>query len=74
MSRIVKFSFGRLVRGELLTLEQLKRRGRPLVNGYFFSKVEGESIDHIPLHCAKTSVLCQLLCFLLSLVFIGCKL
>ena len=41
----------------MLTLDQLKRKGRVLANRCLLSGEEEEMIDHILVHCVKTRVL-----------------
>ena len=47
--------------GKVLTLDNLQKIGRPLVNKYYLCKLEGESIDHILLHYSKARILWHLL-------------
>ena len=42
--------------GKVLTLDQVKKRGWALANRCSFCQVEEESIDHLLLHCEKTSI------------------
>ena len=42
--------------GKILMLDQLKRRGLTFANRCFLCKRWGETVDHLLLHCAKTSV------------------
>ena len=42
--------------GEVLTLDQLKRRGWTFANRCFFCLAEEESSNHILIHCMKTRV------------------
>ena len=42
--------------GKVLTLDQVKKRGWDLANRCSFCQVEEESIDHLLLHCEKTSI------------------
>ena len=37
--------------GKVLTLDQLKRRGRPLASWYYLCENEEESIDHLLVQC-----------------------
>ena len=48
--------------GRILTLDQLKRRGRALANRCFPYEVEEETVEHLLLHCTKTKVLWNLSC------------
>ena len=47
--------------GKVLTLDQLKKRGRCLANRCFLCYKEEESIDHILIQCSKARVLWELL-------------
>ena len=47
--------------GKVLTLDQLKKRGRCLANRCFLCGEEEESIDHILIQCSKARVLWELL-------------
>ena len=44
-------------RGKMLTLNQLKRRGRPLANRCFLCEEDEEEINHLLLHCKKARML-----------------
>ena len=46
---------------KVLTLDQLKKRGRCLANRCFLCGEEEESIDHILIQCSKARVLWELL-------------
>ena len=43
--------------GKVLTLDQLKKRGRILANRCFLCCEEEESIDHILIHCTRARVI-----------------
>ena len=45
----------------MLTLDQLKRRGRALANRCFLCEEEEEDINHLLVHCKKTRMLWDLL-------------
>ena len=47
--------------GKVLTLDQLKRRGIPLVNKCFLCEENEETIDHLLIHCARAKMLWDLL-------------
>ena len=53
--RVGFFCLGSLV-GEVLTLDQLKRRGWTFANRCFFCLAEEESSNHILIHSMKTRV------------------
>ena len=44
----------------MLTLDQLKRRGIPLVNRCFLCEEEEETIDHLLMHCSRAKMLWNL--------------
>ena len=46
--------------GRILTLDQIKRRGRALANRYFLCEEEEETVEHLLLHCTKAKVLWNL--------------
>ena len=46
--------------GKVLTLDQLKRRGIPLVNRCFLCEEEEETIDHLLIHCSRAKMLWNL--------------
>ena len=46
--------------GKVLTLDQLKRRGIPLVNKCFLCEDEEETIDHLLIHCSRAKMLWNL--------------
>ena len=56
--------------GKVLTLDQLKKRGRVLANRCFLCCEEEESIDHIPMHCSKARVLWELLFALFGVTWV----
>ena len=43
--------------GRILTLDQIKRRGRALANRCFLCEDEVETVEHLLLHCSKAKVL-----------------
>ena len=45
----------------MLTLDQLKKRGRTLTNRCFFCGKDEETIDHLLLHCFMARLLWDLL-------------
>ena len=45
----------------MLTLDQLKRRGIPLVNRCFLCEEKEETIDHLLIHCLRAKMLWDLL-------------
>ena len=47
--------------GKVLTLDQLKRRGIPLVNRCFLCEEKEETIDHLLIHCSRAKMLWDLL-------------
>ena len=47
--------------GKVLTLDQLKRRGRALANRCFLCEEDEEDINHLLLHCKKAKMLWDLL-------------
>ena len=46
--------------GKVLTLDQLKRRGIPLVNRCFLCEEKEETIDHLLIHCSRAKMLWDL--------------
>ena len=46
--------------GRILTLDQIKRRGRALTNKCFLYEEEEETVEHLLLHCTKAKVLWNL--------------
>ena len=56
--------------GKVLTLDQLKRRGRTLANRCFFYLADKESTNHILIHCTKTRVLWELLFALFGVTWV----
>ena len=57
--------------GKVLTLDQLKMRGRTLANRCFLCGEEEETVDHLLIHCSKARILWNLLLtiFCVSWVF-----
>ena len=47
--------------GKVLTLDQLKRRGRALANRCFLCEEDEEDINHLLIHCTKARMLWDLL-------------
>ena len=47
--------------GKVLTLDQLKRRGIPLLNMCFLCEENEETIDHLLIHCSRVKMLWDLL-------------
>ena len=45
----------------MLTLDQLKRRGRALTNRCYLCGVDEETIDHLLVHCSRARMLSDLL-------------
>ncbi|KAJ9678923.1 hypothetical protein PVL29_020968 [Vitis rotundifolia] len=56
--------------GKVLTLDQLKKRGRSLANRCFLYCMEEESIDHIFIQCSKARVLWELLFALFGVTWV----
>lgn len=52
--------------GNILTSNQLKRRGSQLSGKCYLCKVKEETMDHILLHCSKAVMLWQLIYALLG--------
>ena len=46
--------------GKVLTLDQLKKRGIPLVNRCFLCEEEEETTDHLLIHCSRAKMLWNL--------------
>ena len=59
-TKVSFFHLGSLLE-DVLTLEQLQRRGWSLANKCYLCKNEVEPTDHIPLHCPKASEIWHLL-------------
>ena len=61
--------------GRMLTLDNLKRRGRALANRRFLCGEGEETIDHLLIHCSKIKILWELLLviFGVSWVFSLCE-
>ena len=58
--------------GKVLTLDQLKRKGTPLVNRCNLCEENEETIDHLLIHCSRAKMLCDLLLAIIDLT--GCSL
>ncbi|RVW89101.1 putative ribonuclease H protein [Vitis vinifera] len=56
--------------GKVLTLDQLKKRGRSLANRCFLCGMEEESIDHILIQCSKARGLWELLFALFGVTWV----
>ncbi|RVX09545.1 hypothetical protein CK203_012354 [Vitis vinifera] len=56
--------------GKVLTLDQLKKRGRFLANRCFLCCEEEESIDHILIQCSRARVLWELLFALFGVTWV----
>ncbi|KAL6327673.1 hypothetical protein AAG906_022613 [Vitis piasezkii] len=56
--------------GKVLTLDQLKKRGRILANRCFLCYEEEESIDHIRIHCTRARVIWELLFALFGVTWV----
>ena len=54
--------------GKVLTLDQLKKRGRPLANRCYLCEKEEETLNHPLVHCPKARILWELI---LTIVGIG---
>ena len=54
--------------GKVLTLDQLKKRGRPLANRCYLCEEEEETLNHLLVHCPKARMLWDLI---LAIVGIG---
>ena len=46
--------------GKVLTLDQLKCRGRAFANGCFLCEEDEETIDHLLIHCKRAKMLWNL--------------
>ena len=46
--------------GKVLTLDQLKRRGRALANRCFLCEEDEETIEHMLIHCSKARMVWDL--------------
>ena len=47
--------------GKVMTLDQLKKRGRPLANRCYLSEEERETLNHLLIHCPKAKMLWELI-------------
>ena len=47
--------------GEVMTLDQLKKRGRPLANRCYLCEEEEETLNHLLVHCPKVRMLWELI-------------
>ena len=47
--------------GKVLTLDNLKKKGRTLANICFLYEKEEETVDHLLVHCSQTRVIWELL-------------
>ncbi|KAJ9707156.1 hypothetical protein PVL29_002241 [Vitis rotundifolia] len=56
--------------GKVLTLDQLKKRGRSLANRCFLCGMEEESIDHLLIQCSKARVLWEILFALFGVTWV----
>ena len=56
--------------GKVLTLDQLKKRGRALANRCFFCGEGEETIDHLLLHCSKAKILWDLLLAIFGVIWV----
>ena len=54
--RVVFFAWT-AARGKILTIDNLRRRGMIVVNRCWLCKLDGESVDHLLLHCGVTITL-----------------
>ena len=64
------FLRGRILGGRILALDQAQRKGFLLANRCFLCHSEGETADHILLHCAKCWILWQLLFSLFGVAWV----
>ena len=47
--------------GKVLTLDQLKKRGRSLANRCYLCEEEEETLNHLLVHCSKVKMLWELI-------------
>ena len=47
--------------GKVITLDQLKKRGRPLANRCYLCEEEEETLNHFLVHCLKAKMLWELI-------------
>ena len=47
--------------GKVLTLDNLKKKGRALAKRFFLCEKEEETVDHLLVHCSQTRVIWKLL-------------
>jgi hypothetical protein len=53
----VAFFAGTAARGKILTIDNLRRRGMIVVNRCWLCELDGESVDHLLLHCGVRNAL-----------------